>query len=143
MDEREKEVFRKICTTLYLLTLFGLMVIQLYRQFVLHQPSQEWDDIALLLTVNVIVLLGSFLFLGGGVNPIKIKPGYLLAGYAGFVVIGFIFTIIKYTVLLKQDLGLSEVYNYFGIVIIISGLLALVWGLFAFLGSKNIEEKIE
>ncbi|MBN1535579.1 MAG: hypothetical protein JW908_02520 [Anaerolineales bacterium] len=143
VDEREKEIFRKICTTLYLLTLFGLMVIQLYRQFVLHQPSQEWDDIALLVTINVIILLGSILFLFGRINPLKIAPGYLLGGYTGFVVLGFLFTIYKYNVLLKQNLGLSEIIDYLGIVVIVSGLLVLVWGFLAFLGHRNLEKKID
>ena len=143
VDEREKEIFRKICTTLYLLTLLALMAIQLYRQFVLHQPSQEWDDIALLLTINVIALLGALLYLSGAINPMKIKAGYLLAGYTAFVVVGFFFTVFKYTVVLKQDLGASQIYEYLGIVAIISGLLVLVLGLFAFLGSKDLEKKIE
>lgn len=143
VDEREKEIFRKICTTLYLLTLFCLMIIQLYRQFVLHQPSQEWDDIALLLTINVIILLGSILFLFGRINPLKISPRYLLGGYAGFVVLGFLFTIYKYNVLLKQNLGLSEIIDYFGIVVIVSGFLVLVWGFLAFLGYRNLKNKIE
>lgn len=143
VDEREKEIFRKICTTLYLLTLIGLIFIQLYRQFVLQQPSQEWDDIALLITINVIILLGSILFLFGRINPLKISKGYLLGGYAGFVVLGFLFTIYKYKVLLKQNLGLSEMIDYFGIVVIVSGILVLIWGFLAFLGNKNLENKIE
>ena len=38
-DEREFNTFRSLCTVMYLLTIFALIVIQLYRQFVLHQPQ--------------------------------------------------------------------------------------------------------
>jgi hypothetical protein len=143
IDEREKDTFRKICTTLYIITLFALMGMQLYRQFILRQSSQEWDDIALLLTVNVIVLLGSLLYLSGSINPVKIKPGYLIAGYAGFVVVGFLFTMFKYTVILNQELGAAQVFDYLRIVVVISGFLVLILGVFALLGSRNLEKKIE
>jgi len=87
---------------MYLLTIFSLIVIQLYRQFVLHQPQEAWNDIAMLLTVNILVLLGLTLYLTGVINPRKIKLRYLIAGYALFVLVGFLFTIFKYAVLLGQ-----------------------------------------
>ncbi|HEX6303314.1 MAG TPA: hypothetical protein VFZ76_03930 [Anaerolineales bacterium] len=39
----------------------------------LGQPHQQWGDIAMLMTANVIVLLGSMLYLIGRINPKKIK----------------------------------------------------------------------
>lgn len=142
-DEREMNIFRKICTTLYLLTLYSLMGIQLYRQFVLHQPHQEWDDIAILITFNVVVLLGSVLYLSGSIEPKRMKLRYIIAGYVGFVLLGFAFTIFKYTILLGQELGLAQVLEYLFTVIKISGLLVLAWGLLAYLGSRRVEKQIE
>ena len=142
-DEREMNVFRNICTVMYLITLFALMGIQLYRQFVLNQPQKEWDDIAMLITINVIVVLGAVLYLTGAVNPKKVKRGYLIAGYMGFVVLGFAFTIFKYTVLLGQRVGLAQVWDYLLTVIVISGILVLAWGLLAYLGSRRIDKQIE
>ncbi len=143
LDEREMKVFRSISTTLYLITLFSLIGMQLYRQFVLHQPQAEWNDIAILITFNVVVMLGSVLYLSGTINPKKIKSGYLIAGYLGFVLLGFLFTIFKYTVLLGQHIGLGQILDYLLTVITISGLLVVAWGLLAFLGSRRIEKLIK
>jgi hypothetical protein len=127
---------------MYLLTIFSLIVIQLYRQFVLHQPQEAWNDIAMLLTVNILVLLGLTLYLTGVINPRKIKLRYLLAGYALFVLVGFLFTIFKYTVLLGQDLNLAQVWSSLSTVVIISGILVLALGLLAYLGNRRIDKQI-
>lgn len=127
---------------MYLLTIFSLVVIQLYRQFVLHQPQEAWNDIAMLLTVNILVLLGLTLYLTGGINPRKIRLRYLLAGYALFVLVGFLFTIFKYAVLLDQDINLAQVWGYLSTVVIISGILVLALGLLAYIGNRRIDKQI-
>ena len=141
-DERETNTFRFICTLMYLLTIFSLIVIQLYRQFVLHQPQEAWNDIAMLLTVNILVLLGLTLYLTGVINPRKIKLRYLLVGYALFVLVGFLFTIFKYAVLLGQDINLAQVWSSLSTVVIISGILVLALGLLAYLGNRRIDKQI-
>ena len=143
LDERELDIFRKICTTMYIITLYSLMGVISYRQFVLHQPTGEWDDIANITVFNVIVCLGSFLYLGGNINPRKIKSGYIIVGYVGFVLFGLAFTVFKYTILLGQELGLTQVVDYFFTVLKISGILVIGWGLLAYFGSKRIEKQIE
>jgi hypothetical protein len=141
-DERETNTFRSVCTVLYLLTLFSLIIIQLYRQFVLNQPQEAWNDIAMLLTVNILGMLGLTLYLTGVVNPRRIKLCYLLVGYALFVLIGLLFTIFKYTVLLGQEFNLGQVWSYLSIVVIISGILVLALGLLAYLGNRRIDRQI-
>jgi hypothetical protein len=141
-DERETNVFRSLCTIMYFLTIFSLIVMQLYRQFVLHQPQQDWNDIAMLLTVNILALLGLTLYLIGGLNPRKIKLRYLFAGYALFVLVGFLFTIFKYAVLLNQEINLAQIWDSLSTVVIISGILVLVLGLLAYLGNLRIEKRI-
>lgn len=141
-DERETNTFRSLCTLMYLLTIYSLIVIQLYRQFVLHQPQEAWNDIAMLLTVNILVLLGLTFYLTGVINPRKIKLRNLLAGYALFVLVGFLFTIFKYAVLLGQDINLAQVWSSLSTVVIISGILVLALGLFAFLGNRRIDKQI-
>ncbi len=143
IDEREMINFRNICTALYFITLFSLIGMQLYRQFILHQSQEEWNDIALLIAFNVVVLLGSVLYVSGTINPKKIKLHYLIAGYLGFILLGFLFTIFKYTVLLGQHIGLGQILDYLLTVITISGLLVVAWGLLAFLGSRRIEKLIK
>lgn len=143
LDERDLNIFRKICTTLYLLTIYSLIGIVTYRQFVLHQPNEEWNDIAMLLTFNILATLGAYLFITGGVDISKFKLHHVLIGFAGFIAIGFGFTIVKSGVILGQDLSWGDVLDSLWIVVTISGLLALGLGLLAYLGSRRIEKQIE
>jgi len=143
LDEREMITFRKISATLYAITLYALFGIIVYRQFVLKQPSQEWDDIAILATLNVIILLGASLYLNGTINPAKVKLSRLLIGYAIFVLLGLAFTVFKYSVLLDEVISMVEIWDYFFIVLKVSGILALGWGSLAFLGNRKMEKKLE
>jgi hypothetical protein len=142
LDERNIHIILRICTVLYVLTLALLIVTQLNRQFVLHQATREWQDIANIIAFNVIVLLGSVLYLGG-VTPQKVKLRHILVVYVCFVVIGVIFTIFKYAVLLGQKVDLAEVGNYLLIVSVICGALTAAWSLLAYLGKKRIEKRLE
>lgn len=142
LDERDLNIFRKICTTLYLITIYTLIGIISYRQFVLDQPSEEWNDIAVLITFNVLATLGAYLYITGVVDIKKFKLRHALIGFAGFVAFGLVFTIIKYAVILGQDLSWGDVWDILWIVIKISGLLALGLVLLAYLGSRRIEKQI-
>lgn len=143
LDEREQNGYRKLITVLYFITLYVLIGMQLYRQFVLSQPSEQWNDIALLITFNVLFLLGGGLYLSGTVNLKKIKARYLVIGYAAFVLVGLLFTIFKYAVLLGQDVGLDQVLDYFLIIIPITAVLVIGWGLLGYLGYRRVEKQIE
>jgi len=143
LDERQRNVYRNLITILYIITLAGLIGIQLYRQFVLGQPSEEWNDIALLITFNAIILLGGVLYLSGTVNLKEIKTRYIVIGYAAFVLLGLLFTIFKYTVLLGQDVGLEQVWDYMLIIVPITAVLVISWGLLGYLGHRQMGKKIE
>ena len=142
LDERENRIVRKISSVLYFVTLYLLIGIQLYRQFVLDQPSEEWNDIAILISINVIVWIGSLLYLSGGVNPGAVRIRHLIIGFSGFVILGMAFTIIKYAVLLGQTLSMRLILDSFLIVLMISGLLTAFWGLLSYLGNKRMEKRI-
>ncbi len=142
-DEREQNVFRNLVTALYFVTLAALIGMQLYRQFVLGQPSEEWDDIALLITFNVLFLLGGGLYLSGTVNLKNIKTRHIVIGYTVFVLFGLVFTIFKYGVLLGQDVGLAQVWDYILIILPITAVLLTGWGLLAYLGYRRIEKQLE
>lgn len=142
LDERNINIILRICTVLYVLTLVSLIVTQLYRQFVLGQATEEWQDIANIITFNVLFLVGSILFLGG-ITPQKVKLRHILVLYAGFVLVGVTFTIFKYAVLLGEQVNLVEVKDYLLIVSAICGVLVAAWSLLAYLGSKRIEKRLE
>ncbi len=141
-DERGIRIFRQISSVLYIVTLYALIGIQLYRQFVLNQPSEEWNDIAILISINAIVWVGSLLYLSGVVNPKVVRMRYLIIGFTGFVIIGLVFTIIKYAVLLDQTLSMSLILDSSFMVLKISALLLGLWGLLAYLGNKRMEKRI-
>jgi hypothetical protein len=143
LDERGNHVVRRISTVLYIITLYSLIGFQLYRQFVLNQPSKEWNDIAILISFNAIVWLGSLMYLSGDVNPKAVRVRYLIVGFAGFVALGLAFTIFKYSVLLGQTLSLGQILDDFFIVLKISALLIAFWGLLAYLGHKRMERRIK
>jgi hypothetical protein len=143
LDERERNVYRKFITVLYFITLSVLIGMQLYRQFVLGQPPEQWNDIALLITFNVLFLLGGGLFLSGAVEVKKIKVRYFVVGYAAFVIFGLLFTIFKYAVLLGQDVGIVQVWNYMLIILPITAVLMVGWGLLAYLGYRRMEDQLE
>ena len=143
LDERDLDVFRKVSTVLYLLTLYSLIGVLFYRQFVLHQSLREWNDIALIVTINVFAFLGALLFIGGGVRLQKIRIQYIVFGFFGFVAFGLAFTVFKYGILLGQDLKWGDVWGYLYLIVRISALLALGLGVIAFLGNRRIEKQIE
>ena len=143
LDEREQNVHRSLITRLYFITLTVLIAMQLYRQFALDQPMEQWNDIALLITFNVLFLLGGGLYLSGALNLRKIKARYIVIGYAAFVLIGLLFTIFKYALLQGQDVGLEQIWNYFLIVAPITAVLLIFWGLLGYLGHRRVEKQIE
>lgn len=143
LDERERSVFLELISVLYFLTLAALIGMQLYRQFVLGQPSDQWNDIALVITINVLFLLGGGLYLSGSINLQKIKASHVVFGYLAFVLLGLMFTIFKYAVLLDQGVSLKQVGNYVLIIVPITAILAIGWGLLGYLGHRRIEKKIE
>jgi len=68
---------------------------------------------------------------------------YTLIGYAAFVLIGLLFTIFKYAVLLGQEVGLEQVWDYFLIILPITAVLVIGWGLLGYLGYLRMEKKLE
>jgi len=141
LDERNIMVILRVSGVMYYLTLMALIATLLYRQFVLDQPLEAYQDIANILTVNVFVFLGLILYLGGiSVPRMTIRSVVVL--YLGFVMLGFAFTIFKYTVLLGEPLSLDMFLGNLLIVSAICGILVLIWALLAYLGGRRIEKQI-
>jgi hypothetical protein len=96
----------------------------------------------MLLTANILFLFGLTLYLTGAINPREIKLRHLLVGYALFDLVGFLFTIFKYAVLLIQEINLLQVWDSRSTVVIISGILMLALGLLAYLGNCRIDKQM-
>ncbi len=136
MDERTRLIILRVCTIMYVLTLMALLIDILFRQFALGQSSNSFNDIAMIYTFNVIILIGAILYFGG-VSFLKIRLKPILVLFIVLTVTGTVFTIIKYR--LTDPL---IIINKFGIIITISTIFFLIWIAAAFFGKRNIDKKL-
>ncbi len=136
-DERNRAVIAKICTILYVLTVYFLMGDILYRQFALHQTPDQFEDIAALTTGNVLLFIALALF-WGGVNVGRFALGKILTGYILFVILGIAFTALKYGVWSLEFILAKAV-----IVVSISAALLTMGLTVAFWGKRRIERDSE
>jgi ABC-type transport system involved in cytochrome c biogenesis permease subunit len=142
LDERNVAVIRRVCTVMYLLTLLGLIAIVNVRQFALGQPRSAYDDVAMLLTLNVIGLLGAVLYFGGVTLPRpRLVP--ILGLYALFVLLGVGVTWVKYAVVLNQPMDPSRLLHTVYVISSILAMLMLLWGVVAWLGGRRLERELE
>ena len=136
MDERTRVIIMRVCTIMYVLTLMALLIDILFRQFVLGQSSSSFNDIAMIYTFNVIILIGAILYFGG-VPFLKIRLKPILTLFIVMAVSGTVFTIIKYR--LTDPLS---IINKFGIIIAIITIFFLIWITAAFFGKRKMDKKL-
>ncbi len=142
LDERGRDVIRKVCSTMYGLTLMALFGSMLIRQFILNQPVRQFEDIAIIVTANTLVLVVAVLYFGGILFQ-KFSLRKIIAGYGMYIVIGFSFTFVKYRFLVTEPLSLRETFGKLSIVVIICGLITALFVLFAYLGKRRVERDME
>ncbi len=142
MDERNREIALRVIAVMYFLTLIALQVVLIYRQFILGQSINDFEDLAIILTVNSIFLISALLFFGA--VPIqRIKIRFVLLAYVLVVVLGSIFTYLKYNVFLQANLSMPQILDKISIVSAVSGLLVLFFVLFSLLGRKRMQKSLE
>jgi hypothetical protein len=90
----------------------------------------------MLIPFNILATLGSYLFLTGSVDISRFKQQHVLVGFIGFVVLSLGFTVVKYAVVLGQELSRGGVWDSLWIVVKISGFLALGLGLLTWEASE-------
>ena len=142
VDERGRRIVGRVCSTMYGLTLLALTGTLLFRQFVLNQPVSQFEDIAIIVTANVLVLIVAVLFLGGVIFQ-SIRFKYVMMGYVLYVVLGFSFTFVKYRVLTTPPLSMRETFGKLSIVVIICGIITALFVLFAYMGRRRVEKELE
>ena len=142
MDERNKQLALSISTVMYLFTLISLGAVLIYRQFVLKQDISNFEDVAIIMTVNSLFLLSAFFYFGVfSVKKLKIKT--ILIVYLGFVIIGSVFTYVKYNILEKGGLSITEMFDKIIIIASITGIISLFFIVFTILGKRRLEKEIE
>ena len=141
MDERNKTAAMKVMSVMYLLTILSLQGIVIYRQLS-GQDIHDFEDIAIVMTINTIFLVSALLYFGAiPVQTIKIK--YLLGVYASLVVIGSLFTYLKYNVFLDAGLSFKQMFDKLFAIFSIIGLLLLFFVLFYYLGKRKMDKELE
>lgn len=142
MDERNRSVALRVIAIMYFLTILSLQGIIIYRQFVLGQDIHDFEDIAVVLTVNSLFLIAALLYFGA-IPLQKIRIRSILLVYALILILGSIFVYLKYNVFLEDALSLSALFNKFIIVAAVSGLLVLFWVLLSIMGKRKMEKELE
>ena len=142
MDERNKQVAYKVISVMYFLTILAIQGIVIYRQFALGQEIRDFEDIAIIMTVNSLFLISALLYFGAiPVRKLKIKSILLI--YLAFVVLGSLFTFLKYNVFQKAGLSFMELIDKLLIISAVTGLILLFFIIFSILGKRKLEKELE
>jgi hypothetical protein len=142
MDERNKLIAYKVISIMYFLTIMALQAVIMYRQFALGQSIRDFEDFAIIFTVNSLFLVTALLYFGA--IPIrKISIKVILLGYAWFVVLGSLFTYAKYNIFSDHPLTMPELLDKLVIILSITGLIVLFWVIFSILGKRRQDSELE
>jgi hypothetical protein len=127
---------------MYFITIFAIQGIVLYRQFGLGQELREFEDIAIIMTINSLFLISALLFFGA--IPIqKLKIRNILLIFLLIVVLGSAFTYFKYNVFENAGLSPAQLFDKFKIITAITGIIIGFFVLFSYLGKRKIEKELE
>ena len=142
MDERSKLVAYKVIAVMYILTIMAMQVVVIYRQFALGQEISDFEDLAIIMTVNSLFLISALLFFGAiQFRNIKIKS--ILLVYLLLVVVGSAFTYAKYNIFQSPGLSARELFDKLIIVFAILGIMVFFFVVLSILGKRKLEKQIE
>lgn len=142
MDERNKHIAYKVVAVMYFLTITAFYGIILYRQFVLGQEISEFEDIAIIITINSLFLISALLYFGAiQIRRLKIKSILLI--YVVFVVLGSLFTYAKYNIFQSPGLSFQQLFDKLIIIMTIIGLIMGFWVLLSILAKNRLDKEIE
>ncbi len=142
MDERNKLIAYKVITIMYFLTVFAMQAIVIYRQFSLGQDYRDFEDIAIIMTINSLFLVSALLYFGAiPIRKLSIKTIILI--YIGFVILGSLFTYAKYNVFNTPGLSWERLFDKLIIITTIIGIIMGFWILLSFLGKRRMEKELE
>jgi hypothetical protein len=136
-DERTVATTRKICTRLYLLTMFALWLDVCWRQFILGQPLSEFIDLAALTAANIFLFVGAVLVCGG-VAVRKIRASAVMLFYGVCVAAGAVLTILKY-----QLNSVREILLRILLVAAVSGVVVILYVAAAYWSARKANRQIE
>lgn len=142
MDERNKKIALKVIAVMYFLTIITMQGIVLYRQFALGQELSEFEDIAIIMTINSIFLVSALLYFGA-IQIRRLNMKSILLIYISFIVLGSLFTYAKYNIFQSPGLSFEQLFDKLKIIAAIIGLLMVFWVFLSFVAKKRIDKKLE
>jgi hypothetical protein len=141
-DERNRLVAYKVIAVMYFLTIIAIQGIVIYRQFVLGQDIRDFEDIAIIMTVNSLFLVTALLYFGA--IPIqKFRVKNILLAYLGMIVLGSLFTYAKYNIFQSPGLSFKELFDKLIITFAVTGLIVLFFVIFSILGKRKMDKELE
>ena len=142
MDERNKQIAYRVIAIMYFLSIFAMQGIIIYRQFVLGQDYREFEDIAIITTINSLFLISALLYFGAiQIRKLDIKKILLI--YLVFVILGSLFTYAKYNIFQSPGLSPAELFDKLLIIVAIVGLILGFWILMSVIGKRRIDKELE
>ncbi len=138
-DERTAAIIRKICTRLYLATMCLFTGAIFYRSFFLKQEISDYEDIAAIMTINVILLTVSLIYYGGTrLNLKKASIPRVLVFYLLFVTTGTVVTAVKY-----KTWEAPFILEKLIIIASICAIFVAGWLTVAYLGNRKVDREID
>ncbi len=142
MDERSVLIGYRVIAVMYFLTIIAIQGIIIYRQFALDQSVHDFEDMAIILTVNSLFLISALLYFGAiPVQKLRIKSILLI--YFGIVILGSLFTYAKYNIFQGLDLSVKELFDKLMIILAVSGLIMIFFIIFSLLGKQKLKRELE
>ena len=142
MDERSKLVAYRIISIMYFLTILSMQGIVLYRQFAMGQELRDFEDIAIIMTVNSLFLISALLYFGAiPIRRLKIKSILLI--YLLLVTLGSLFTYAKYNLFGSAQLSFSQLFDKLIAVYAVTGIIMFFFIIFSILGKRKMEKELE
>lgn len=142
MDERNKQVAYKVIAVLYFITIISIQGMIIYRQFVLGQEISNFEDLAIIATINSLFLISALLYFGAiPIRNLSVKS--ILLYFVIFVVLGSLFTYAKYNIFKSPGLSIVQLFDKMIIVVTIIGIIMGFWILLSYLGKKRLDKEIE
>jgi len=142
MDERNKQIAYKVISIMYILTILAIQGIVIYRQFALGQELGDFEDIAIIMTVNSLFLISALLYFGA-IQIRRIKVTSILLIYLLFVALGSLFTYAKYNIFQSPGLSFEQLFDKLIITFAIIGIIMGFWILLSILGKRRLDKELE
>lgn len=142
MDERNKGIALRIIAIMYFLTIIAMQGVVIYRQFALGQSIYDFEDFAIIITVNSLFLISALLYFGAiPIQKLKIKS--ILLFYTAIIVLGSLFTYAKYNIFQSPGLSFEQLFDKLIAIFSISGLIVFFWVILSILGKRKLDKELE